>query len=360
MPLVPLALERHGPRQAHHRHRRRRLGRRHAGHRLAHPAARGALGRGAVHRRRRGRGLGDHRRLHADRQRRDLVHPDLAARRHGRRALGGERDLDERGRRGEAPRPGHGGLFHAGGARPGAGAVRAADRRRLRTQAVHHLCRPGAAGGAAAAALLEDGAEDRACRGQRLPAGRRPGAARHAGGFRLRAGRAGRLQLPAGLCRRRRRDGRDRRALALDLRHRQRGPAMADRLDGRSFRPAPGAGGLRAREHPAGHAAVGRLGAVADGHRRDRAVGRAVVCDLSRWPGAARPAHRRRRHRARQHRLQHALHPGRPGRPAARGCGDGCGRRSRARLDARGLLFDRRAFAPCWHSTDAADKAAAA
>ena len=278
----------------------------------------------------------------------------------GRRALGGERDLDERGRRGEAPRPGHGGLFHAGGARPGAGAVRAADRRRLRTQAVHHLRRPGAAGGAAAAALLEDRAEDRACRGQRLPAGRRPGAACHAGGLRLRAGRAGRLQLPAGLCRRRRRVGRDRRALALDLRDRQRGPAMADRLDGRSFRPAPGAGGLCAREHPAGRAAVGRVGAVADGHRRDRAVGRAVVCDLSRRPGAARPAHRRRRHRARQHRLQHALHPGRPGRPAARGCGDGCGRRSRARLDARGLLFDRRRFAPCWHSTDAADKAAAA
>ena len=246
MPLVPLALERHGPRQAHHRHRGGGLGHRHAGHRLAHPAAGGALRRRAVHHRRRRRGLGAHRRLHADRQRRGLVHPDLPARRRGRRALGGERDLDERGRRGEAPRPRHGGLCHAGGARPGAGAVGAAGRRRLWAEAVPHQRRPCAAGRGAAAALLEDGAEDRACRGQRLPAGRGPGTARHAGGLRLRAGRAGRLQLPAGLRRRRRRAGRDRRAVALDLRHRQRRPAMADRLDGRPFRPPRRAGGLHA------------------------------------------------------------------------------------------------------------------
>ena len=59
----------------------------------------------------------------------------------------------------------------------------------------------------------------------------------HVRRLRLRPGRAGRLQLPAGLCRRRRRVGRDRRAVAVGLRDGQRRAAMADRLAGRSCRP---------------------------------------------------------------------------------------------------------------------------
>ena len=45
------------------------------------------------------------------------------------------------------------------------------------------------------------------------------------------------------------------------------------------------------------------------------------------------------------------------GRPLDR-CGDGCGRRSRPRLDARFVLFHRRRRPPCWRSTGAADNPA--
>ena len=135
-------------------------------------------------------------------------------------------------------------------------------------------------------------------------------------------------------------------------------PAMADRLDGRSSRPARRAGRLHAGQRHPGGPAAGGVGAVAGDHRRHHAVGRHLLRHLSGRPGAARPALQRRRHRPRQHGLQHALHPGRPGRPAAHRCGDGRGRRSRPRLDARLVLCHRRAWPPCWRSAGAADNPA--
>ena len=168
------------------------------------------------------RRFGAHGRLHADRRPRRVVRADLPAWRGRRRAVGGERDLDERRRRGKAARPRHGRLFHPGRARHCPGPVRAAGGRRLRAGAVPDLRRTRPAGGVAAAALLEEGAADRARGRQRLHGCRRRGAARHAGRVRVRPGRAGRLQLPAGLCGRRRRLGGNRRALAVGFRDRQR------------------------------------------------------------------------------------------------------------------------------------------
>ena len=254
-----------GPRQAHHRHRRGRLGAS-----ACWPPPRTSRGsrRGSARCRSSSAPWSSGSALTVaytltDSVRR-LVHPDLPARRRGRRAVGGERDLDERRRRGEAPRPGHGAsmpCWWRSAWRWGRSCCRSsASTDRCRSSPAPPWrcwwrCRCCPTGRPRRRSSMPRTAA--ICRSSSA------GAARHAGGLRLRAGRAGRLQLPAGLCRRRRRVGRDRRALALDLRDRQRRPAMADRLDGRSLRPARRAGGLRAGERPAGDAAVGRPGAVA-------------------------------------------------------------------------------------------------
>ena len=187
MPLVPLALERQGADKLTIGIVSAAWGDRHAGHRLAHSPAGGAFRRGAVHPGLGRRRVGAHGRLHADRRPRCVVRADLPAWRGRRRAVGGERDLDERRRRGEAARPRHGHLCHHGRARHGAGPVRAAGGRRLRAGAVPDLRRTRPAGGVAAAALLEDGAGDRARGRQRLHGRRRRGAARHAGRVRAAA-----------------------------------------------------------------------------------------------------------------------------------------------------------------------------
>ena len=160
---------------------------------------------------------------------------------------------------------------------------------------------------------------------------------------RLRPGRAGRVQLPAGLspsapaC-----SAQDRRALAVGLRDRQRRPAMADRLDGRSSRPP-----RRARRLRAGSAVLVALVAAVDRRSRPAIMGVIMLwggisfAHLSGGAGAARPALQGRRHRPRQHRLQHDLHPGRPGRPAAHRGGDGCGRSIPASALERRLLLCR-------------------
>ena len=129
---------------------------------------------------------------------------------------------------------------------------------------------------------------------------------------------------------------------------------MADHIDRRAV-----LAGCTLASAASRRAAADGAGAVAGGHRRRAAVGRHFLRDLSGRAGAARPALQRRRHRPRQHRLQHALHPGRPDRPAAHGRGDGCGRRSRPRLDARRLLCSPRPWPPCWRSAAAADNSAA-
>ena len=110
---------------------------------------------------------------------------------------------------------------------------------------------------------------------ERLRGRRRGGAARAVHRLRLRPRRAGRFQLPAGLCRRRRRVGGDRHALAVGLRNGQRRAAMADRLAGRS--PAyrqDRAGRLHLGQHFAGRRiAAGALPAALYDVRRVNAGG---------------------------------------------------------------------------------------
>jgi MFS family permease len=214
-------------------------------------------------------------------------------------------------------------LFHAGGARLGAGPVRAAGRRRLWPRPFITCAALALAGRGAAAALLEDRAADRAsprtaatCRssvlaplamlaafccglGEQIAFSFLPvyavgaGVAAETGALWLSTFVLGNvvLQWPIGWMA----DHFDRRAVLA-------GCALASAL------------------------LVILLSLVS-------AQSLAVIAVIALWggcrlrstrrPGAARPAHRRRRHRPRQHRLQHALHPGRPGRPADRRRGDG-------------------------------------
>ena len=212
------------------------------------------------------------------------------------------------------------------------------------------------AGHPAAAAHWAAGAADPADGTRRLRAGLRPGARRPAGRAGQRAGRAGRLQLPADLRPRGRRGGRDRRHVAVGLRHRQPRPAMADRLDGRSFRPARRARRLRALRarfwwpgDPARSARLRHSGRAA-------AVGRHLLRHLHGRAGAARPALPGRRHRARQCRLHHGLH---------RWAAWSAGRSPVAAMDAVGVPASASRWPSsmpsprrprCWRSTAAADK----
>ena len=84
---------------------------------------------------------------------------------------------------------------------------------------------------------------------------------------------------------------RDRRAVAVGFRDRQRRAAMADRLDGRSRRPPRRAGRLHAGQRRAGRSLLPLVPAQSPAiigvvH----AVGRHFLRDLSGRPGAARPA----------------------------------------------------------------------
>ena len=285
-----------------------------------------------------------------------MVRADLAARRRRRRAVGGERDLDERRRRGEAARPRHGHLCRHGRARHGAGSVRAAAGRRLWAGAVPDLRRTRPPGGVAAAALLEDGAARSSTRPtaaiwpswsrRRSPCWPRSPAA-----WASRSPSASCRSMPSAPAFRR-----DRRALAVGFRDRQRGPAMADRLDGRSPRPARRPGRLHAGKRRPGRPCCRTVSAQSP----------AIIGVIMLWGGisfaiypvglALLGQHFNGGDIARANTAFSMLYilGGLIGRPLDR-CGDGCGRRSRPRLDARSVLFGRRGPPPCWRSTGAAD-----